>query len=148
MSFPSPDPHNYGHLVAEHSAFQRLLEKIDQILLQRNGTVAEAGDLLAQLGDRLVRQFSMEEESGYFADALIHAPQLISRANELVAQHPKMRAQADGLVVEIAGADAEQQWWQETRKRFEAFRQELLKHEQGEDRLLQEAYNRDLGSHD
>ena len=41
-----------------------------------------------------------------------------------------------------------QDWWEATRERFDAFRDELLKHEQQEDLLIQEAYNRDIGETD
>jgi iron-sulfur cluster repair protein YtfE (RIC family) len=148
MNAVSPDPENYERVLEEHRALKELLEKIDRALTERCATIDQVSGLLAQFGDQLVRHFSMEEDSGYFADALLQAPRLVSRANELMAQHPKMCTKARDLIPEVGGAQPKQDWWQETRKRFDAFREELLKHEQGEDRLLQEAYNEDLGAND
>ena len=104
--------------------------------------------MLAQLGDRLIKHFAIEEDGSYFGDALIHAPQLVSKANQLLAQHPKMCRQADRLLHEIQISPEGGDWWERTRKLFLEFRQELLLHERHEDRLLQEAYGQDIGSHD
>jgi iron-sulfur cluster repair protein YtfE (RIC family) len=145
----SPHSDAIGRLQAEHADLKRLVEEIDQALAARTATVEEVGHLLGQLGDRLVKHFSHEEEGGYFADALSHAPQLIAKANQLLAQHPKMCAQVRTFVTEIGPpASPTEVWWRETARRFAAFRDELLGHERRENALLQEAYTRDLGSHD
>ena len=150
MNTESPEHRAYRAILAQHQELKALLARIDHALAERKATILEVGDLLAQLGDRLVKHFATEEEGGYFAEALAHAPQLISKANQLLAQHPKMRTQAQQIVVELqdpdaGGADA---WWEETSRRFRTFREELLKHESRENALLQEAYSRDIGSHD
>lgn len=142
------DPPEYEHVLAEHRELKDLMARIDRAFTERISSMEEVSDLLAQLGDRLVRHFSMEEEGGYFAEALTQAPRLVSRANELMAQHPKMCTRARDLVLEIDPIRPKQDWWQTTRERFNAFRDELLKHEQREDLLIQEAYNRDLGAND
>ncbi len=144
----STNPPEYEQVLAEHRELKELLGRIDQALADRTSTIDEVSDMLAQLGDRLVRHFAMEEDSGYFAEALTQAPQLVSRANELMAQHPKMCTGARDLVLEIDSLRSRQDWWQATRERFDAFRDELLKHEQREDLLIQEAYNQDLGAND
>jgi iron-sulfur cluster repair protein YtfE (RIC family) len=150
MSTESPEHRAYRAILAQHQELKALLGRIDRALAERKATIPEVGDLLGQLGDRLVKHFATEEDGGYFAEALAHAPQLISKANQLLAQHPKMRAQARQITIEtqpppVGGADA---WWEETSRRFLAFREELLKHEGRENVLLQEAYGRDIGSHD
>ncbi len=150
MNAESPEHQAYRAILAQHQELKALLARIDDALAARKATIPEVGDLLGQLGDRLVKHFATEEDGGYFAEALAHAPQLVSKANQLLAQHPKMRTQAQRFVVELdgpgaGGADA---WWEETSRRFRAFREELLKHETRENALLQEAYSRDIGSHD
>ncbi|MGO8753528.1 MAG: hemerythrin domain-containing protein [Thermoguttaceae bacterium] len=135
-------------VLAEHRELKGLLGKIDQVLAQRTATVAEISDLLAQLGDRLVKHFATEEDGSYFGEALLHAPQLVSKANELLAQHPKMRLQANHMLLQIKTSSENEDWWQRTRQLFLEFRTELLRHENREDRMLQEAYGQDLGSHD
>ncbi len=139
----------YEAVLAEHQELRLLLAKIDEALAQRTATYDAVVEMLGLLGDRLVKHFAMEEHGGYFAEALSHAPQLISKANRLLEQHPAMRAKTQGLVVKIEPCQtAGEDWWNQTAERFRAFREELLKHESRENALLQEAYTRDLGAKD
>jgi len=149
MDAPSPQFDAYRAILAQHQALDALLARIDRALTERTATTAEVGELLLQLGDRLAKHFATEEDGGYFADALTHAPQLVATANQLLAQHPMMCSRAQELVsaVEISPL-AEPDWWEETTRRFRAFRDELSRHETRENVLLQEAYGRDIGSHD
>lgn len=148
MNSPSAGSNDYERVLQEHQCLKELLGKIDRALTEKDVSIDAVSDLLAQFGDQLVRHFSTEEDGGYFAEALIQSPRLVARANELMAQHPKMCTKVRDLVVELDHLQPKQDWWQETRKRFDAFREELLIHEQREDRLLQEAYNQDLGAND
>ncbi len=136
---------------ARHAELKALLARIGQTLDEQTVTIDEVSDLLGLLGDRLVKHFAMEEDGGYFAEVLAHAPQLISKANALLAQHPKMCAQAKDLKDLVVGTTCRQtgaDWWQRTTELFRAFREELARHERREDGLLQEAYTRDIGAHD
>jgi hemerythrin len=148
MDTKGTDVATYAKIVEDHRTLRGLLAHIDRALAGQTATIAEVGTLLGELGDRLVKHFALEEEGDYFADLMLRAPQLVVRANELMAQHPKMCTRARDLVVEFQAGQNPDDWWQETRRRFDAFCQELLKHEKGEDHLLQEAYTQDLGAHD
>ena len=148
MDSQSPDFQAHQEALQRHRALHDLLARIDQALETRTGTIAEVSGLLARLGDRLVKHFESEEEGGYFAEALTQAPRLISRANELMAQHPKMTRYGRELAGAADPDQAPDLWWQQTRERFKAFQAELSKHESQENDLLQEAYNRDLGAND
>ncbi len=143
----SPEFQTYGKILEDHRALKALLQQIDDALTGKTAPIAEVSDLLARLGDHLVKHFALEEHGGYFAEALLRAPQLVAKANELLAQHPKMSTQARDLV-DLSPVQDSDRWWQETRQRFDAFKTELLKHERHEDQLLQEAYTQDIGSHD
>jgi hypothetical protein len=143
-----PDAHAYDAILAGHQELKSLLARIDRALAEHLGTIAEVSDLIAQLGDRLVRHFALEEHGGYFSDALVSAPQLVAKANQLLAQHPKMSGNANSLLVEIRHTPQNEEWWSNTRRLFVAFRDALLHHERSEDRLIQEAYGLDLGSND
>ncbi len=138
----------HAHLVDDHKALRDLLTQIEDALHTRSVSIGEVGALLGELGDRLVKHFTLEEEGGYFVEALQHAPRLVAQANRLLAQHPKMCTQADQLVNLAAAPASTDTWWAETRERFLAFKEELLRHEREEDGLLQDAYHQDLGSHD
>jgi len=135
--------------LTRHQELKTLLAQIDQSLSERLCGVDEISNLLAQLGDRLIKHFAFEEDGGYFGDALSHAPQLISKANALLAQHPRIRMQATNLVAQIEpGKAAAGNWWDRTTELFRAFRHELTKHELQENVLIQEAYQQDLGTTD
>jgi len=143
MAAQEPQSKSLAKLLAQHRELRSLLETIDRALEERSATVDEVAHLLGQLGDRLVKHFA------YFAEAVLHAPQLVEKANALLAQHPRIRTRAVEMASEIrARQDPESDWWEQTRSRFRVLRDELLKHERHEDVLLQEAYTRDLGSHD
>ncbi len=148
MPTDGPDAARHQRIADDHRALKALLARIDEALDQRNKSVAEVGDLLGELGDRLIRHFTLEEEGGYFAEALTHAPRLVAKANELLAQHPRMCTRASELVQLASAESPTETWWRQTRERFLAFQEELLKHERAEDGLLQEAYQRDLGAND
>jgi hypothetical protein len=125
-----------------------LLGAIERALRERTASIAEVSDMLAQLGDRLVKHFALEEQEGYFGDALLRAPQLVAKANQLLAQHPLMCGCVSSLLQEAQSAPEGEDWWDRTERLFLAFRDELLRHERQEDRLLLEAYGQDIGSHD
>ena len=140
----SPEQQTFTRFLEQHRTLKELLGRIERVLAEQSVSIAEAAELLGRLGDQLVKHFALEETDGYFADALAHAPQLVARANDLLAQHPKMTH----LAKELAGAEPGEAWWQETRQRFQAFLRELTRHERGEDQLVQEAYVRDLSATD
>ena len=149
MDTSSPQFEAYRAILAQHQALDAMLARIDRALTERIATAAEVGELLLQLGDRLAKHFATEEDGGYFAEALTHAPQLVAKANQLLAQHPMMCTRAQELVSAVQiPPPKESEWWEETTRRFRAFRDELSKHETRENVLLQEAYGRDIGSHD
>ena len=148
MPSESPEMKHHQKLLEDHQALKDLLARIERALQKRDLPIPEVGKLLGELGDRLVKHFELEEQGGYFAEALLQAPRLVARANELLAQHPKMCTQADKLL-ELAGAEENAEgWWQKTRERFLAFKEEVMRHESKEDGLLQEAYQQDIGAND
>jgi iron-sulfur cluster repair protein YtfE (RIC family) len=144
----SADVTAYEIVLREHRRLKDLLTRVDLALTQRTSSISEVASLLAQLGDQLIKHFALEEDGNYFADLMLRAPQLISRANALMAQHPKMCTRVRELAVDLAAPQGPNDWWQETRRRFDAFRAELLRHETCENGLLQDAYVQDLGAHD
>ncbi len=136
-------------LLDQHRELRALLQQIDDAFRRPSSTVEEIGHLLGQLGDRLVYHFTSEEEGGYFAEALLHAPQLIAKANALLDQHPKMCTRAKNLKLELQQIDSTGgEWRTRTAELFRAFREELMRHELQENIPLQEAYQRDIGIND
>lgn len=149
MSDDASDDLLHRENLARHQELKSLIARIGHALEQRTATVDEISEMLGRLGDRLVKHFAMEEDGGYFADALMHAPQLVSKANALLAQHPKMCSQARLLVQELPEShESGEDWWSHTTSLFCAFREEIDRHEKQENVLLQEAYTQDLGATD
>lgn len=135
--------------LGQHRELRALLERIDEAFQSPTSSVEEIAQLLGQLGDRLVYHFTSEEEGGYFAEALLHSPRLIAKANALLDQHPKMCTRAKSLTMELQRAEATTgEWKTYTAELFRAFRDELMHHERQENILLQEAYQCDIGTND
>ena len=144
MANPRKNP--FQEVFDDHKALKALLTRIDETLGQQETSVAEATKLLNQLGDHLMSHFALEESGGYFTEAVLHAPHLAARSKALMEQHDRLLRAARAL---IAPTDERtESWWEETRRRFVEFQQELLAHERNEDSLLQEAYVDDLGNTD
>jgi len=149
MSSQGPELRAHQENLTRRREIQGLIAAIGEALERRSATVDEVSAMLAQLGDRLVKQFALEEDGGYFAEAIVHAPQLVSKANALLAQHPKMHALAKNLVSDLRGhGETHGDWWQRTAELFAAFCSELERHESQENVLLQEAYHQDIGTND
>lgn len=148
MSRPSPDVETVEMIRQQHETLKELLGRIEVALQQRRLSIAEVGDLLGQLGDQLVRHFALEESSGYLGEAMLHSPELVGRANALLAQHPKMTRKAQKLLSESLDSPAAERWWDLTSQRLADFLAELREHERNENCLLQEAYTLDVGISD
>jgi hypothetical protein len=144
----SPDYLVFQQSREHYAALRELIGRIGLLLAEQNGSIEQVGALLGELGDQLVKHFTLEESHGYLGDALVQAPRLVRRANDLLHQHPKMEAAAKFLQHSLDQAQASRQWWSETELRFKAFSQELDAHERSEDRLLQEAYSLDVAASD
>jgi hypothetical protein len=142
----SPPEVELQRILEEHREISELLSRISILLRERTGSVEEVGQLLGEFGDQLIKHFTREESDGYFTELLTHAPRLIHRANELMAQHPKMASYA--LKLSHPSPVGSEEWWTETDRRFRAFAEELLAHERAENSLLQEAYTHDVEAAD
>jgi hypothetical protein len=147
MDSESSESKKYDEVLEDHKQLKGLLAEIHGALDEK-ADIDRVARMLAQLGDRIVAHFTLEEDGGYFTEAILHSPHLVARANRLMAQHPKLSAKARAVIrgtLEDQGSEA---WWQETRRLFDEFREALAQHERGEDELLQEAYTQDIGSND
>ncbi len=146
-----PNPHEQDILRAveeDHKALLALLTELHRAAGERNTPPEEVCRMLGQLADHLLSHFELEERGGYFSDAVAHAPQLADRADGLLEEHPRMAEAARELADWASAAMGSDTWWDELAERFGAFREKLLAHERNEDRLIQEAYTRDLGAKD
>ena len=104
--------------------------------------------LLGQLRDQLATHFALEESFGYFEQAVDVAPHLSERADVLRSEHQSLSRAICDLTDE-----AEQLCFTKPAGnvhgplglRYRTFHQQFEVHEAGENELIQQAYNDDLG---
>ena len=110
--------------------------------------------LLFALQHRLAIHFALEEEYGYFEDALEVAPRLSSQAEALRAEHKELFAEVCHLADEAEQLLAEQPDENSSgmprslcliASNYELFRQALEEHERREMELILCAFDDDLG---
>jgi hypothetical protein len=63
----------------------------------------------------------------------------------VLAEHPALLADLDGLLERLAARDSGEEAWRQAGHAFEAFASRLLAHERNENAVVQEGYNEDLG---
>jgi hypothetical protein len=108
-------------------------------------------ELFTKLRDQLAMHFSLEEAYGYFEEAIIEAPHLSKRAEQLRAQHFELFSELCGLVEQ-----AEQVLYHETAEiavarlanGFHDFSDRFHHHETSESELVLQALHDDLGAGD
>ena len=64
---------------------------------------------------------------------------------EVLAEHPGLLAELDGLLDRLAARDIGTEAWRQAGRDFEVFASHLLAHERNENAVVQEGYNEDLG---
>ncbi len=130
---------------------RRLLAETDEAFSQPLDASVPArpiADALVELRDQLAMHFSLEEAFGYFENAVSVDPRLSETAESLRSQHVELF----GTICELV-EDAEKLLYGEDTslsvsrltERFLDFRQRFHEHEAGEDELILEALDDDIG---
>jgi hypothetical protein len=146
-SIDRADPVIMGHLLAQHRELHDLLVDARGMLQQPPGEVARA-DAAARLGalrQHLARHFVQEEQGGFMEESLTRMPRLARAVGRVMAEHPTLLAELDGLLEGLAARDSGGEAWRQAGRDFEAFASRLLAHERNENAVVQEGYNEDLG---
>jgi hypothetical protein len=146
-SIDRADPVIMGHLLAQHRELHDLLVDARGMLQQPPGEVARA-DAAARLGalrQHLARHFVQEEQGGFMEESLTRMPRLARAVGRVMAEHPTLLAELDGLLEGLAARDSGGEAWRQAGCDFEAFASRLLAHERNENAVVQEGYNEDLG---
>lgn len=134
--------------IDEHLRLREELEVIRTALATKQVSRTAIADMMRQLRMLVLEHFRHEERGGYFTGALEMAPHLTHRADDLLGQHPQMADLLAALVDESATQDSGRRWRNEVDERFSKFLTIFLAHEAGEQALLLEAYNDDIGAQD
>jgi len=112
-----------------------------------NWDQASVQQILASLDEihqHLEQHFAREEEGGYLEEALVHAPRLKSQAAELMAEHPLLLKKFGELVAAAKSGKKGQPQWPLLASDLSKAIDELVRHEMGENQLLQDAFAADL----
>jgi hypothetical protein len=147
-SIDRADPVIMGHLLAQHRELHDLLVEARAALVASAGgptAAAMARRQLAGLREYLARHFAQEEEGGYLEESLARMPRLSRAVRDVLADHPGLLAELDGLLDRLSAGDIGGEAWRQAGRDFEAFASHLLAHERNENAVLQEGYNEDLG---
>jgi hypothetical protein len=128
-------------MLRAHAALHEDLQAIKQAL----STPAEARRQLFALRAHVLDHFRQEEQGGYMAPVLAAQPQQERVVRRLLAEHHRLAIALEELVREAAEAAAIDDGF---RARVCAWAEDLRRHEADENVLVEDAFNRDVGSED
>lgn len=149
-----PDQGLLGHVLCEHRDLHAAIAAVRSLLREPEPPGAERAERLEEEVDRLrdhvACHFRQEEHGGFMEESAVRLPRLSRRVRQVLAEHPSLLAELDGLVAEsraLAGARPEDvpKRWPTVSSTFEAFAHRLVEHERQENAVVQEGYNEDLG---
>jgi len=136
------------HAFEEHTRLTELLERIQHTLASPQADPAHVAEMFQELGAQLLAHFDQEEHGGYFTEVTERAPHLRSRASALEQEHADLAARLVALKQAAAMKNAEALGWQRLQQEFAGFFESFRVHEAAENKLLQEAYNDEIGVKD
>jgi hypothetical protein len=130
----------------EHEALRDKLRQIHDVLAGREIASHEIAIHLDEFQNALAVHFANEEESeGFFESVTAHSPRLSHQAGLLCVEHKELLRKATELCRFAAAGCPSMPWWRELSSRCHAFSRQLMQHENEESKLLQQAYQDDLG---
>jgi hypothetical protein len=148
-SIDRSDPVILGHVLAEHR------ELFQQIMAARtafqNGTVPSRSRVdatvatLRSLREHLHHHFQLEEEGGFLEESIARMPRLAAAASAILHQHPALLRELDQLIGRLSAAEISAVEWKLATADFDRFSANMQAHERGENAVVQEGYNEDLG---
>jgi len=135
-------------VLAEHHHLNRLFSRLDRALADAGTPREELAKLLDELQTHVFQHFAHEENNGFFEQIAEHDPRLEQDAMELKQQHAALAESLQAISTAIHGESFAAQQMQDIAEGLRDFIAEFEAHEDGENRLLQETYDRDVGSKD
>ena len=138
--------HEFFELMkAEHQHLMKALGETSAAIRGPDRCRSRIQDLMNEMTDVVAAHFRHEEEAGYLSEALQRAPHLRPRADRLLEQHIDLQESAEMLRLLIHSGVESPAWWNRVVDDFATFRDRLLEHEDAENRLVQDAFNQDIG---
>lgn len=144
-------PHrNYSDRIirCQHDRLNSLLEAIENRFRHDHEPSRNLMSLLFALVVHLQTHFEFEESDGYFEELVQRAPRMAAQVDHLLREHSEMLQEVDELV-SIARKDlATKHDTADLAERYAQFRSKVVAHERLENKLVQVAYNVDIGTND
>ena len=140
--------HAGSRLLEEHLDLERKLAEVRQVLEASDANPKAIVRELVLLTRQVLAHFRREEEGGYLAEAVEAAPRFKDVATKLKNQHPEFVHRLDLLESLAAVGDGSARWRQQLTAMYEDFLKRFEEHEHAENRLVQEAFNVDVGAED
>jgi hypothetical protein len=135
-------------LLADHANLRQALDAVSETISQRSGRPTMVAKMIGELAGRILSHFRHEERGGHLAQAMDAAPHLAVQADGLLQEHEELAQSLAALQRQAAAADDSSSWWEDLEDMFVFFLYRFLEHEEAENRLLQAAYNEDIGAED
>ena len=133
-----------SRLQEEHAHLKQWLENVRVALADTSGEV-NALRVLDEFLEEVEEHFRREEEDEGFCDAVfVVAPRLADKASTLMRQHAALL----GALLDLQKMVREGDDQEIALKRFDTFAAKWLHHESEENKILQDAYNEDVGTAD
>ncbi len=130
----------------EHDDLFRTIDQVKAALHSDSFQRHSVSDKFVQLSELIESHFRHEEAGGYMQEAVARAPHLRKRAAKLQEQHVELQEEIDKLQLLVHSGVESASWLERIITDFECFAMRLREHEDNEARLIQEAYNQNIGT--
>jgi iron-sulfur cluster repair protein YtfE (RIC family) len=132
----------------EHAELCELVTTLYRVLAERHEPAPRVAHLMENLLERVNAHFQDEEATGLFEDLDRQAPHEAGAIQELLREHEELRDRLTKLNQRAADGNLTPECWDELEFGFRDFSTLMCHHEARENKLLQDAYERDLGNKD
>jgi len=143
------DPVILGHILGQHRELHAQLLAVKAAFAAEQapggGRAVAVRTMLVSLREHLRSHFEQEEGEGFIEESVARVPRLSPAARKVLAEHPRLLAELDGLLDRLPAADISRGAWREASRAFAVFADHLQAHERSENAVVQEGYNEDLG---
>jgi hemerythrin len=135
-----------NHLVAEHRRLHRMLVLARTAMAaEKPAWLAEFVRVLTDLRAELQCHFAEEEEGGCLDQAVSFLPNLSPEMKVVEAQHPKLLAEIDSILVQAKDRQDTLADRVALRSAFDELCRELHAHEAAENEIIRRGFGVDLG---
>ena len=141
-------PTNLDVLVWEHEQLGALFAKMQTTLQKASLKPSELAVCAEELQSHLHEHFEHEEGKGLFAQLRAKAPHMSEEVARLQQEHQSLATTLSTLIRNLSQDDWNDEAQADWRRCFQHFHEAFSEHEDTENRLLQEAYDRDEGAKD